>query len=185
MGLFPPPVGPTGFQLCISRLVLIYGTWQLIMIVALTFMEPPCGSAWGIHEIHVEWAFTRGLSLTTSPPWVYGIILGGLVVKNPPTNTGDKGLMLGLGRSPGKRNATHSSILAWELSWIEEPGGLQSMMSQRAGHDWVTEHPHPKDLPTVWHLWAMAPPLKTVSRDKYADLDSQCYQLALTLNFSQ
>ena len=31
--------------------------------------------------------------------------------------------------------ATHFSILAWEISWTEEPGGLQSMGSQRAGHD--------------------------------------------------
>ena len=31
--------------------------------------------------------------------------------------------------------ATHSSILAWKISWTEEPGGLQSMESQRVGHD--------------------------------------------------
>ena len=31
---------------------------------------------------------------------------------------------------------THSSILAWRIPWTEEPGGLQSMGSQRAGHDW-------------------------------------------------
>ena len=31
--------------------------------------------------------------------------------------------------------ATHSSILAWRTLWTEEPGGLQSMGSQRAGHD--------------------------------------------------
>ena len=31
--------------------------------------------------------------------------------------------------------ATHSSILAWRIPWIEEPGGLQSMGWQRAGHD--------------------------------------------------
>ena len=30
--------------------------------------------------------------------------------------------------------ATHSSILAWEMSWTEEPGRLQSMGSQRVGH---------------------------------------------------
>ena len=30
--------------------------------------------------------------------------------------------------------ATHSSILAWDISWTEEPGGLQSMGSQRVGH---------------------------------------------------
>ena len=37
-----------------------------------------------------------------------------------------------------KEIATHSSILAWEISWTEELGGLQSMGSQRFGH--MTEH---------------------------------------------
>ena len=32
--------------------------------------------------------------------------------------------------------ATHSSIFAWRILWTEEPGGLQSMGSQRVGHDW-------------------------------------------------
>ena len=31
--------------------------------------------------------------------------------------------------------ATHSSILAWRIPWTEEPGGLESMESQRVGHD--------------------------------------------------
>ena len=35
--------------------------------------------------------------------------------------------------------ATHSSILAWEIPWIEEPGGLQSIGSHRVGHDLVTK----------------------------------------------
>ena len=34
-----------------------------------------------------------------------------------------------------KEMATHSSILAWRIPWMEEPGGLQSMGSQRVGHD--------------------------------------------------
>ena len=34
-----------------------------------------------------------------------------------------------------KEMATHSSILAWKISWTEEPGGLQPMGSQRVGHD--------------------------------------------------
>ena len=38
-----------------------------------------------------------------------------------------------------KAIATHSSILAWEIAWTEEPGGLQSMGSQRVGHDLVTK----------------------------------------------
>ena len=35
--------------------------------------------------------------------------------------------------------ATHSSILAWRIPWTDEPGGLQSMESQRVGHDLATE----------------------------------------------
>ena len=35
--------------------------------------------------------------------------------------------------------ATHSSVLAWEISWTEEPGGLQSTGLQRVGHDLATK----------------------------------------------
>ena len=37
-----------------------------------------------------------------------------------------------------KAMATHSSTLAWKIPWTEEPGRLQSMGSQRVGHDWAT-----------------------------------------------
>ena len=45
--------------------------------------------------------------------------------------------VLSLGREAPleKEMATHSSILAWEISWTEEPGGLQSMGSQRVRQD--------------------------------------------------
>ena len=39
-----------------------------------------------------------------------------------------------------KGMAIHSSTLAWKTPWMEEPGGLQSMGSQRVGHDWATSH---------------------------------------------
>ena len=42
---------------------------------------------------------------------------------------------LGWDDPPEKEVATHSGILAWEISWTEEPGGLQSMGSQRVRHD--------------------------------------------------
>ena len=32
--------------------------------------------------------------------------------------------------------ATHSSVLAWRIQWTEEPGGLQAIVSQKAGHKW-------------------------------------------------
>ena len=39
-----------------------------------------------------------------------------------------------------KEKATHSSIFAWEIPWTEDPGGLQSMESQRVRHDWARMH---------------------------------------------
>ena len=62
---------------------------------------------------------------------------GGSVVKNPGSagDAGDAGWAPGSGGSPGGGNATHSSILAWRIPWTEEPGGLQSMESQRVGHN--------------------------------------------------
>ena len=38
--------------------------------------------------------------------------------------------------------ATHSSILTWEIPWTEKPGGLQSMGSQRVGHNLVSKQQH-------------------------------------------
>ena len=59
------------------------------------------------------------------------MLLGGSEVKASACNVGD------LGSIPGseKEMATHSSILVWRIPWTEEPGGLQSMGSQRVGHD--------------------------------------------------
>ena len=54
--------------------------------------------------------------------------------KESACNVRDLGLIPGSGR-PGM--ATHSSILAWWIPWTEEPGGLQSMGSQRVGHYWL------------------------------------------------
>ena len=49
--------------------------------------------------------------------------------------TGNTSSIHGSGISLEKCMATHSSILAWRISWAEEPSGLQSIASQRAGHD--------------------------------------------------
>ena len=49
--------------------------------------------------------------------------------------------------------ATHSSILAWRVPWAEEPGGLQSMGSQRVGHDLVTKPPPPCKLLLIVNIW--------------------------------
>ena len=45
---------------------------------------------------------------------------------------------LGLEDLLKKKMAAHSRILAWKIPWTEEPGRLQSVGSQRVGHDWAT-----------------------------------------------
>ena len=60
------------------------------------------------------------------------------MVKNLPVKAGDirdTGLIPGSGRSLEEGMATYSSILAWRIPWTDEPGGLQSIGSQRVRHD--------------------------------------------------
>jgi len=50
-------------------------------------------------------------------------------------NAGDLGSIPGSEDPLEKEMSTHSSTPAWKIPWTEEPGGLQSMGSQRVGHD--------------------------------------------------
>ena len=59
--------------------------------------------------------------------------------KNPSATQETWVLSLDQEDPPEKDMATHSNILAWEIPWTEEPGRLQSVGLQRAGHDWATE----------------------------------------------
>ena len=63
----------------------------------------------------------------------------GSVVKNTLANAVEAGSIPGQQDPLEKEMATHSSILAWRMPWTEEPDGLQSMRSQRVGHNLVTE----------------------------------------------
>ena len=65
----------------------------------------------------------RSHFLTTSPEWAEELSLL---------------YWVGIGGMEEKAMAAHSSSLAWKIPWMEEPGGLQSMGSQRVGHDWAT-----------------------------------------------
>ena len=66
------------------------------------------------------------------PKWLSG--------KEPSCKAGDTGSIPWLGRSSWRRKwQLTPSILAWEVPWTEEPGGLQCMGSQRVGHDLVTK----------------------------------------------
>ena len=66
---------------------------------------------------------------------------GGSAGKESACNAGDPGSIPWLGRPLKEEMATHSSILAWTIPWIEKPGGPQSMESQRVRHSWVTNRP--------------------------------------------
>ena len=54
-----------------------------------------------------------------------------------------------------KEMATHSSTLAWKIQWMEEPGRLQSMGSQRVRHDWATSLSFTL-LSYIWHTYQKA-----------------------------
>ena len=60
---------------------------------------------------------------------------GGSHGKESVCNAGDPGSISGSGRPPGEGMDTHCSILAWRIPWTEELGGLQSLGSQRVGHN--------------------------------------------------
>ena len=58
------------------------------------------------------------------------------------THAEDEGLVPGSGRSPGAGNDNPLQYLTWEIQYTEESGGLQSVGSQRVGHDLVTKQQH-------------------------------------------
>ena len=67
-----------------------------------------------------------------------GALQVALVIKNPPANAEDVRNKV---QSQGQEDpledsmATHFSILAWRIAWTEEPGGIQSLASQRVEHN--------------------------------------------------
>ena len=73
------------------------------------------------------------------------VIEDGSVGKESPCSAGDAGSWvqsMGQEDCMEKGTATPSSVPAWRIPWTEEPGGLQSMGSQRVRHNWTTEHTH-------------------------------------------
>ena len=60
---------------------------------------------------------------------------GGSDSKASAYNAGDPGSTPGSGRSPGEGSGTPLQYSSWKIPWMEEPGRLQSMGSQRVGHD--------------------------------------------------
>ena len=65
----------------------------------------------------------------------FGTSLVALMVKRLPTTQETQIQSLGQEGLLEKEMATHSSILVWKIPWMEEPGRLQSMGSQKVGHN--------------------------------------------------
>ena len=100
---------------------------------------------WSVHLVIYESFILLPLRMSPSPPadlvpyFEVSAFLVAQTAKNLLVNAWGPGSIPESGRPLEKGMATHSSIFAWEIPWTEQPGGLQSMRSQRVGHDWATE----------------------------------------------
>ena len=86
------------------------------------------------HIIHLEQVFET--------PKVKLGFLGGSEGKESVWNVGDPGSIPGLGRSPGEANGNPLQYSCLEIPWMEEPGRLQSIGTQRVGHDFTFTFTH-------------------------------------------
>ena len=75
-------------------------------------------SSSNVYLVYISWRLLK---------WLSG--------KESTCNAGDTGSILGREDLLEKEMATYCSVLAWKVPWTEEPGGLQSTVSQRVGHD--------------------------------------------------
>ena len=87
-------------------------------------------------EVGVGWWWGGGRGWVSAPRRLsFGDTFGGSDGRESAYNAGDLGSIPWSGRSPGEEYwQTHSSILAWRIPWAAEPGGQQSMWSQRVRH---------------------------------------------------
>ena len=83
---------------------------------------------------------------------ILGLFIPTQTVKNLPARQEIRVWSLGREVPLEKEMAIHSSVLAWRIPRIEQPGGLQSMGSQRVGHDWRRTHTFPLIIPLPW-VW--------------------------------
>ena len=82
------------------------------------------------------WGRSQKLGVGGLPRWLSWKSMHLLVQKMQQTQVRS----LGREDSLKEEMAAHSSILAWEIPWTEEPGGMPFLGSQKVGHDWTTEH---------------------------------------------
>ena len=116
------------FLLWIKRNTTLFKLSEYYLCISLTWFL----STW---EVESDWeSFLRIMEPRAS--------LVAQMVKNPPAMQETWVRSLGQEDPLEEGMATHCSILAWRIPWTEELGGLQSLGSQRVGHDWATQHKH-------------------------------------------
>ena len=93
------------------------------------------------------------------------------MVKEPPAMRETWVRTLGWKDPLEKGMATHSSVLAWRIPWMEEPGGLQSMGSQGATNA----------LTFTWTVACQAPLSMGFSRQEYAGMNTQVFKKLHTI----
>ena len=133
------PLPPPTYLEVISRI-------QHLLQQPLCGNTPPCSQADLAQGINDWTGVSPGLrslsecSALLRRPCVSSWLPWRLSVKESACNVGDASLIPGWEGTLEEEMAVHSSILAWEIPRTEEPGGLQSMGSQRVGYDGATEH---------------------------------------------
>ena len=113
------------------------------------------------YDMWWPWALVTGKDFIIGRQHTYKLgFPGGTVVKNLPAKAEDSGLIPESGIFPGEGMATHSSVLAWEIPRKVDPGWLQSMGSQTAGHDWAHTCTHAYlqvRRALTWKCWDIPP----------------------------
>ena len=121
------------------------GSWRASLMVGVLWFEETLGQSVGLVLLEQDTSNRGGCSKHRSTFLINRHCLdagiGGSNGKESACKEGDLGSIPDLGRSPGGRHWQPTlEFLPGESPWTEEPGGLQSMESQRVGHDWVTKH---------------------------------------------
>ena len=106
----------------------------------------------GSHRIGHDWSDLAAAAAKVMQYWTSQVVLVVIFSYLPWQDMQETQVQSLGGKIPWKREtATHSNILAWRIPWTEEPGGLQSMGSQRVGHN----SPPPIHPYTYTHMQAL------------------------------
>ena len=122
-------------------------THSIVLAWRIPWTEEPGGlPSLGSHRVGHVWS---NLAAAAACCWPQGASLVAQRVRNLPVMQKTQVRPLCQENALEKGMTTHSSILVWEIPWTEEPGGLQSMGSQRIRHDWEN------NTLTHWCYWPL------------------------------